>query len=206
MTIKPAISFIAQDSDPQLITDTQTILTAMTGNAAYPTPTPTLAAITTALKEFSDALANAADAGKQATLIKKQKRATLDALLRELAIYLHLTCKNDLPTLMSSGFPCQKSTRTPAGSLPVPATPVLSQGSRSGEIDVSTRPIANASIYNWRIALATAPDDYLQQSQTTAASNTFEGLTPGQAYQVDVSAVGTAGPSGWSDTAQMIVI
>ena len=42
--------------------------------------------------------------------------------------------------------------------------------------------------------------------QTTAASNVFTGLTPGQIYAVDVNVVGSAGPSDWSDAAQLMVV
>ena len=54
--------------------------------------------------------------------------------------------------------------------------------------------------------LASAPDAYALEQQTTAASDTFAGLTPGQIYLVDVNAVGSAGPSDWSDTAQQMVL
>jgi hypothetical protein len=64
--------------------------------------------------------------------------------------------------------------------------------------------VPNAYIYNWRVALASAPDVYLQQTQTTAADDLFSGLTPGQIYLVDVNVVGTAGPSDWSGTAPLM--
>jgi hypothetical protein len=66
---------------------------------------------------------------------------------------------------------------------------VLSLGARTGELNASTPPMPNAYIYNWRVALASAPDAYVLEQQTTAASDTFEGLTPGQNYLVDVNAV-----------------
>ena len=77
---------------------------------------------------------------------------------------------------------------------------------RTGELNASTPPIPNASVYTWRVALASAPDAYVLEQQKSAASDTFEGLTPGQIYLVDVNAVGSAGPSDWSDTAQQMVL
>ena len=50
---------------------------------------------------------------------------------------------------------------------------------RTGELNAYTPPIPNASVYSWRVALASAPDAYVLEQQTTAASDTFEGLTPG---------------------------
>ena len=77
---------------------------------------------------------------------------------------------------------------------------------RTGELNASTPPIPNAPVHGWRVALASAPDAYVLEQQTTAASDTFEGLTLGQSYLVDVNAVGSAGPSDWSDTAQQMVL
>jgi hypothetical protein len=47
---------------------------------------------------------------------------------------------------------------------------------------------------------------YVKQQQTTAASNTFEGLTPGQTYNVELNAVGTAGTSDWSGPGELMII
>ena len=42
--------------------------------------------------------------------------------------------------------------------------------------------------------------------QTTAARNIFSGLTPGQVYFVQLNAVGSAGPSDWSDDGETMVM
>jgi len=206
MVIKPAIGFLTTDSDAQLVKDAQTIVTSLTDNPSYPTPSPALASVNTAINDFSLAIENAADGGKTLTLIKNQKRAALGAVLRNLASYVHVACGGDLPTLTSSGFPCQKPTRTPVGVLPAPDAPALSLGARSGELNASTTPVPNAAAYKWRLALASAPDAYILEEHTTAASNIFDGLTPGQTYVLDVNVLGSAGPSDWSDTAQLMVV
>ena len=46
----------------------------------------------------------------------------------------------------------------------------------------------------------------MQTTQTTAASTTFNGLTPGTAYSVEVNVVGSAGPSDWTDPVSQIAI
>jgi hypothetical protein len=56
-----------------------------------------------------------------------------------------------------------------------------------------------AAIYNWRLSAANAPTVVLQTAQTTAASNVFDNLTPGVVYNIEANAVGSAGPSDWSD-------
>ena len=206
MVIKPAISFLRTHNDAALVTEAKTILSSLTDNSAYPSPSPALAAIITATNDFSAAISNAADGGVTLTAIKNAKRQALSALLRHLAGYVHMACNGDMAALLSSGFPIQKPTRTPAGILPAPATPALHTGSRSGDLAATTSPVANGSSYNWRVALASAPNDYVQEVQTTAARITFSGLTPGQVYAVDVNVFGSAGPSDWSDTAELMVV
>src|SRR5438874_8135206 len=105
MTVKPAIGFLTKDGDAQLDQDTETIIASMTGNANFPTPSPTLTVITTALSAFTVALADAADGGVEKTAIKNAKRAELVSLLRQLSSYVFATADGDMTKLLSSGFP-----------------------------------------------------------------------------------------------------
>ena len=206
MVVKPAIGFLTVSSDALLVTGAQTIVTAMTTNPDYPTPTPTLATVTTALNAFIVAIANAADGGKEETAIKNAKRAELTSLLRQLASYVGVTCGNDMAKLLSSGFPTQKPNRSPIGVLPAPDAPVATPGPLTGQLDAVSAPVFGAYTYNWRVALASAPTVFVQQVQTTAARNTFSGLTPGQVYFIQLNAVGSAGPSDWSDDGETMVV
>src|SRR5205823_14621778 len=84
--------------------------------------------------------------------------------------------------------------------------PVLSQGPVTGSLNASSPPVSGSYIYNWRVALASAPTTYVKQQQTTAASNTFEGLTPDQVYNVELNGVGTAGTTDWSGPGELMII
>jgi len=206
MIVKPSIAFLSTDSDALLISDTNTILTSLTGNPSYPAPSPTLAVITTALNVFIAALADAADGGKTLTAIKNARRDDLAALRRELAYYVQVACKGDLTVLLSSGFPIQKPQRSPIGVLPAPTNVTVSLGELSGELDAAMPPVFGAVIYTWRLTAASAPTVVVQTVQTTAASNTFTGLTPGVIYTTEVNAVGSAGPSDWSNPVSQMVV
>ena len=178
---------------------------ALTGNTTYPTPTPTLAAVSAALSTFTEAISAAAEGGVPQTLAKNDARAVLTGLLRELGAYVQLTCNGDLAKLLASGFSAQKSGRTPVGILPAP-TVTVKLGKRSGDLAARLGPLAGAAIYNWRVTTAGAPATPVLTAQTTAASNTFSGLTPGVVYEVTANAVSAAGPSDWSDPATQMVI
>jgi hypothetical protein len=76
----------------------------------------------------------------------------------------------------------------------------------SGELIASMPPVFGAAIYNWRVSAASAPTVVVQTSQTTAAGCTFAGLTPGVVYVIEVNAVGSAGPSDWSNPVSKMVV
>jgi hypothetical protein len=206
MVVKPAIGFLSSSSDALLLTGSQTIVNSLTGNTDYPTPTPTLVTVSAAVAAFTVAIANAAGGGKEETAIKNAKRAELVSLLRQLASYVGVTCGGDLAKLLSSGFPTWKPTKSPIGVLPAPYSPVATAGPKSGQLSAVSYPVFGAYTYNWRLALASAPTVFVQEIQTTAASNVFSGLTPGQVYTVQLNAVGSAGASDWSDDGETMVM
>jgi len=66
--------------------------------------------------------------------------------------------------------------------------------------------VQGASIYNWRVTASSSPDNPVQTRQTTGARHTFSGLTPGIVYNVEVNAVGAAGPSNWTGPARQMAV
>ena len=205
MIVKPSVSFLTASPDPVLATGVTTIVTSMTNNDNYPTPSPALTLITTANSAFIAAIAAAADRGKQAISDKDAKRAALVSLMRQLANYVQGACQSDMTKLLSSGFPVQKPDRSPASIPATPVTPKVLQG-LTGQAVMSTKAVDFTYIYNWRVALASKPDDFVQHGQSTAARTAFDGLTPGQAYIFQCNAVGTAGTSDWSNAGSLMVI
>lgn len=206
MIVKPSISFLKNDSDAKFIISVNGIIAAMTGNAHYTTPVPTLAAVTTALDEFTTAMADAVDGGKTLTAIKNDKREALATLVRQLASYVQVTCDGDMAILLSSGFPTQKPQREPIGVLAAPRDLTVTFGARTGELRAAASPVFGAAIYNWQISTVTNPNVVVQTAQTTGANNTFTSLTPGVVYQVVVNAVGSAGPSNWTEPFQLMAV
>ena len=206
MVVKPSIQWINKNPDALLINNCNSILVTLAANATvYPTPAPTLAAVQTALDAFQAAGAKALDGGRAATAAKNALRETLADLLRQLAAYVSVACNGDMTTLLLSGFPVQKAARIPIGVLPAPQSTTLTNGARSSELNGSVSPVFGASIYNWQLTPNT-PGGAVITAQSTAASFTFSGLTPGVIYTVTVNAVGAAGPSNWSNPASQMAI
>jgi hypothetical protein len=199
-----AIGFLLRDKDAQLIVDIQTILVAMTGNAAFATPSPTLAEIAAARTSFIAAVSAAKDSSV-ALSVRKQQRANLVALLRKLAHYVQVASAGDGPMLKSSGFPLQR-TRQPVGALPAPSNLRLVRGKVSGEIVARCVKQPRAGCYQWRCAPSATPTAWLPVITTLSANATFESLVPGTQYTAQVCVIGTAGPSNWSDAATVMVL
>ena len=206
MNIKPAIGFLTSDGQALFAEKVTTILEHLKNNPHFPTPTPTLAVVQTAFDTYKVAAAEAVQGGRDNTAIRNSRRAELVALLRQLASYVNGTASENLDALLSSGFPIQKTARTPVGPLPAPGAPVITQGAVSGTITVAAPPVHGASSYNWSVALESAPDVEVQTAQTTGARAEFGGLTPGKVYVVSLNAVGAAGVSNWSDFGSLMVI
>jgi hypothetical protein len=162
--------------------------------------------VQTKLDDYEDSIEAAVIGGPVETAIKDAKRIALAAVVRPLSGYVTTICDNDLAKLLSSGLPVSNTARTPIGPLTTPATPRLSTTTVTGELNAVTAPINGAATYNWRVALASAPTVFVQTAQTVGGRITFEGLTPGLIYNVQVNAIGAAGTTNWSDDATMMVI
>jgi hypothetical protein len=100
----------------------------------------------------------------------------------------------------------QKPTRAKIGPLGTPATPVVKPGPLTGQAEAKTRAIYGGYTYNWQACLASAPTVVVRTLQTTSARAILPGLTPGELYNVEVCALGAAGPSNWSDPGKIRVV
>jgi fibronectin type III domain protein len=206
MIIKPAISWLTNDSDALLINDVTVVLLGLTNNTAiYPAPLPTVPDTQTALDNFSAGVAAAADGGPSATAKKNNLRLILVGMLRQQASYVGVACQGNMENLLLSGFPIQKPTRVPIGILPAPQNLTVAHGALSGSLDAGVNPVFGASTYNWTCTPPTAGATPLT-GQSTAASFTFNGLTPGVSYTITANAVGAAGPGNWSNPVSLIAV
>ncbi|HZF02224.1 MAG TPA: fibronectin type III domain-containing protein [Methylomirabilota bacterium] len=190
-----SLSF-AQLPDAQLDEFTGAVVASLTGNAAYPTPAVSIADLSAAQTAFEAAMTAMAQGGMQATAAKNDARAKLVALLRQEANYVQLTGKNDLPTLLSSGFQAS-STNNTQSPLDTPGILGLDNG-MSTQLVARVQGVINAKAYEAQVKNGGGwtPAGVFTQSRRMVLA----GLTPGQIYAVQVRAVGgSTGYSDWSD-------
>jgi Fibronectin type III domain len=201
----PRVSLaFARKIDTDLIAFTRNVVTLMTGNSQYPTPSPTLKVLTTAVDALETAVHEALDGGKIAIATRNAARAEMLSLLRQEAAYVTGNCNADLLLLLGSGFEPIKAP-SPVGVLPAPENLRVSLTGVSGEMYLRFDRVTNAA--NYSIQTAQSSDGPWQdQTLSTSTRVTLRGLTPGKVYWVRAQANGSAGPSGWSGVASAMAV
>jgi hypothetical protein len=187
-------------SDSALAEFTGRIIAGLTGNAAFPAPDVPLADLQAQLTKFDDAMAMSALGGMAATAQKNIERQKLDSLVRTEAYYVQLAMKNDLATLLSSGFDAV-SGRSPSGPLDTPVVLQI-ENIETTRLALKVSPVENARAYEVRKMNGTG--GWVSGSIGTKSRRLeVEGLVPGSTYQLQVRAIGgSRGTSPWSDPVQ----
>jgi hypothetical protein len=191
-------------ADDQFDNKAQSIVAALTGNANFPSPTPTLASITSQLTAYQSALAmqpgQARDAQVTAT------RTLLADSLDKLARGLELTPNVTDAMLATSGFDLRKSPVFSAETVAAPGNVRLKQTGVSGVVQVMCDAVPRASAYE--LQYTQNPNDNSWTDGGTFASTRgigITGLTRSKDYWARVRAIGTNGPGPWSDPATILV-
>ena len=178
------------------------VLAGMSGNPAFPDPPVRMEVLEQALDEFSLAIQAQAKGGPLATAIRNNARRKVMELLSRLARYVEVRSNNELPTLLSSGFPARNRSRA---QVQFPKAVILNITRRSsGQLNLQVRAIPNARCYQV-VCTEVGPDGELGPSRdaglfTNSRSIPIGGLTPGKVYSFRVRAIGGSRGSGyWSD-------
>lgn len=174
-------------SDANLQVKTEHIIQCLTNNEYFSTPSPPIAEVKVALKEFIDANAIALNRSKLDVSIKNDKRQALLFILKKLATYVQTEGEDNETALISSGFTLQKISE-PIGVLPKPNNFKVSP-THPGAIKVSIDKVYGATmyLYEYRIKGKTA----WQGITDTRTSTTFTNLNNVTEYEFRVVALGT---------------
>jgi hypothetical protein len=195
-------------SIPHKIGNARQIVIALTGNASFATPSPSLASITAATNALSTAYADAQaarQAAKEATVAQNQKEDALDQLLIQLAAYVESVAGDDEQIVLSAGMD-MRAAATPATDPPgQPQALTPTAGDRDGEIDLSWDTITGAKSYVIDKSLdPVTATSWSHAGVSTKTNFTAQGLTSGTRYWFRVAVVNNNGQSGWSDPATKI--
>jgi len=194
-------------SIPEKLARGRQIVAAMTGNANFPTPQPTLAAITTAINDL-DAAFNATQAARQEAKARTNdqnlKEASLDQVLTQLAAHVESVSGEDESLIMSAGLDV-RSPNSSVGEAQTPEGLTATAGDHDGEIDLQWNRVDGARTY----AIERSPDpptaeSWKHETVSTRSSVTIQGLTSGTKYWFRVASINAQGQSGWSNPAVRI--
>ncbi len=159
------------------------------------------------IDRFSVSSIAAADGSKKAIAWCKKERDLLIRMIRQLGHYVEANCRDDMAIFLSSGCtPIQRKHSQQPVSTPL----ILSVDyRRTGELIVRVKSSRNTNSFQVRYAAngaSGAPGAWTTLSFTNSRSMPISGLTPGTTYTFQVCALGSLGPSDWSDIATRMCI
>ncbi|MCA1621946.1 MAG: fibronectin type III domain-containing protein [Acidobacteria bacterium] len=188
---------------PEKLTRAQQIVAALTGNANFTAPHPSLAEVTAAIDGL-DAAANAARAARlearRRTAAQAVKEEELDRIMTQVAAYVESVAGGDEGLILSAGLDVRAS-NAPDGSAPAaPETLTATTGNHEGEIELSWDTVRGARSYV--VERTTDPQtagSWTQAGVSPRSSLIIEGLDSGKRYHFRVAAVTFNGQSPWSN-------
>jgi hypothetical protein len=191
-------------SDAALIAKAELIMTGMTGNANFPTPSPTLPVFQAGIDDFQASLGTAQGGGNYDKAVKNQKREELIDLIHSLSYYVLFTANGNRLIAQSSNLTIAKSP-APAPEVREPLNLQLDVGSYSGDLNLEFSKVPGARSYIYEIAQSPLTNNTAWTSKTgTIKKTTFNSLVPGERYHVRVMAVGINGQGVYSQTVSRI--
>ena len=183
---------------PEKIARAQQIVTALTGNASFPTPQPALAQVTATVNDLDTAYAEsqaARAAAKQRTTVLNQAEETFDRILSQLAGYVESVSGGDEAMIQSAGMDVRAAS-TPAGTLDAPTNLNATQGDQTGEINLQWDKTERARSYVIeKSADPPTATSWSHAAVSTRSQVTIEGLTTGTTYWFRVAALGARRPN-----------
>lgn len=185
------------------------IVTAMTGNPAFPSPNPPLASLTTIANEL-EASYNTAEVIRQIsqekTTLLDNKENEADNLLTRLGLYVENESGGDAAKIQSAGMDT-KAPATPLGPLTAPANFSVFTGDNPGELDCDWDSVRGAMSYKVEKNTTDPLDEagWSEAATPTKSKVTLSGLPSGTREWLRVFAIGAAGKSGPSGIETKIV-
>jgi hypothetical protein len=193
-------------SDSALLVKAKVVVAAMTGNAHFATPTPTLTSVTGLITDFEEALEKAAAGDRQAGAVKREAKAAVINGLHLLGNYVLFTSANNEVVATSSGFSVSK-TSEPRPDMHTPFGLFLKNGVNKGELKFGFAKVQGATAYLYEATPSPiTADSVWEQSQGTICRKLYTGLESGKEYNCRVTAIGPKGQTVTSGIVSRVVL
>jgi len=180
----------------------QAVATAMTDNAHFPTPNPTLAVLQADITALNSAESAVLARTKGAVEDRNVKLAVLRTGLETMKTYVQSVADAATPSnaaliIESAGMGVRKIT--------LHDKPVLGvkQGTVSGTVTLSAKAAGHRAAYAWQYS--TDQKTWTSLPQTLQAKTSMSGLTAGTTYYFRFQALIMTGEQDWSPIASLLV-
>jgi hypothetical protein len=192
---------------PEKIAKVKQFVTALEGNANFPTPSPPLANILAAITKLEGSYANTQRLKAELKSSATEQNAdeeVIDKLVSQLTGYIESAAGDNEALIHSLGMETRAARSAP--TIPDVADGLTATaGDHDGHIDLSWNPVTNAKSYVIQISTdANSATSWTHALTVTKSSATIDGLTSGVRYWFRVAAIGSEGQGGWSDPATKI--
>ena len=177
-----------------LITYASGVVTGMTGNASFPTPSPALATVAAAIADLQTAETAALVRGKGAAATRNSKRAVLITLLQSLRMYVQSIADQNgenAPSIIKSAGLAVKKTATRK-----PRVFAALAGAVSGTVKIVAPSAGARSSYDWQYS--TDGKTWIDLTSTIQAKTNLTGQTPGTVLEFRYRPVTKTGAADWS--------
>ena len=201
---KAKVTFVRNDAET-VAGVTESIVAAMTGNANFATPAPTLASLTIKATALRVKKQSVTDLETQLSTARSEQKVLINELKLEVYMlrdYVQDETDGDESKIHSAGMQIVGE-RQPVGPLPQVQNLKVMVSDLTGTLEAEWRPINGALVYLIETAL-TAEGQYTQVTACSRSRCTITDLVPGTKYWVRVRAVGAAGLGPYSDVAYKI--
>lgn len=201
---KAKVTFVRNDAET-VAGVTESIVAAMTGNANFATPAPTLASLTGKATALRVKKQSVTDLETQLSTARSEQKVLINELKLEVYMlrdYVQDETDGDESKIHSAGMQIVGE-RQPVGPLPQVQNLKVMVSDLTGTLEAEWRPINGALVYLIETAL-TAEGQYTQVTACSRSRCTITDLVPGTKYWVRVRAVGAAGLGPYSDVAYKI--
>jgi hypothetical protein len=189
----------SRHSDEELLVAALIIVSMMTANSNFTSPTPTIPVVQTSLTAFTVAYVKAAYGGVILTQTKNDARDALITLLVALAGYVQPLCTT-IVIAQSSGYNLASTNRTKVGPLDKILLLHFKDGPVSGSEEISIdKAIPNASSYLYMYTQSTALPQVWITTPCTKGKIIARGLIVGQPLIAKAAAIGADETIVWSD-------
>lgn len=188
-------------SDGTILIFSKGVLVALTGNAFFPTITPTLATLQTATDAYDAALSLAKEGGKANISAKNARKQELVTILEDIALDLMKTAAGNEEMLSTTAYPLTK-VRQPLPPLGVPVIVKIDNGNGTGELVIMAKTLPGVRIFMYEYT----PEPLTEDSEwkghsTTSIKALISNLVSGKKYWCRVVAYGSGDQVTVSDPA-----